>query len=413
MHLNYREKSPENINEYKCPSLISVISFIVVSFFIVSNALASSEMNYEKLLKDLKDNKVLIDAQNERIEQIEEMIEEMDEQVGSRALAHAFEAKELTVGGFLHSTFTSIEGEDGSASSFNRLIFELLVRAKFNEDWSAFAAQAFIRESDDAFGNPFNASASRTDPAFNQRSKAPLVIAWVNYQNSDLLNIQLGRYITPHGIINIEHFPATLLDTEQPLFLRPFSGNTLFPNFMTGVNMHGRKFVGTNQESILSYNLFTGNFAGNPGELVTGGRVSYEFGKSGFTVGGNASTGDRGVANSDYNLVGIDVLIKKGKFLWKSEVFSSSEDFGEDRLGWYVQPGWHVTPKWTIFYRYDFLDNGRNSDQTENMLGINHLPYPNIRLRATLTAKDFDVSTAIPSPATDATVLQFSGTFSF
>jgi hypothetical protein len=386
---------------------------LTLGIFASPNTIASTEVSIEQLQKNLKKSQAIIQEQDKRLEQIEEVLEEIDEQVGSRALAHAFEAKELTIGGFLHSTFTKIKGEDGSASSFNRHIFELLIRAQLNEEWSVFAAQAFIRESDDPFGNSFNSEANRKNPAFNHRGKTPLVIAWVNYQNNDALNIQLGRYITPQGIINIEHFPAALLDTEQPMFLRPFSGNTLFPNFMTGVHVHGKKFVGTNQDSTLSYNVFTGNFAGNPEELVSGGRVAYEFGKSGFTLGGNATTGDRGKPDSDYNLAGLDLLVKKGKFLWKSEIFSSNEDLGEDRLGWYVQPAWHITPKWTIFYRHDFLDNGTNSDQTEDMIGVNHLPYPNIRLRATLTAKDFEASTTTPSPATDATILQLSGTFSF
>ena len=105
---------------------------------------------------------------------------------------------------------------------------------------SHFSRQSNILYDDNKDGI-FSAS-ERRNPKFLMNSSTPLIIAWGNYAYSDALNIQFGRFSTPHGIINIEHFPATLLDPEQPQFLRPFSGQTIFPNFVDGIHLYGNYF---------------------------------------------------------------------------------------------------------------------------------------------------------------------------
>lgn len=97
--------------------------------------------------------------------------------------------------------------------------------------------------------------------------------------------------ITPHGIINIEHFLQILLDPRQPQFLRPFSGDTIFPNFMTGAQVHGRYFFSGN--SYLQYNAYVANAQSDPEEIIYGGRIAGTHLDSGITLGLNASMGGR------------------------------------------------------------------------------------------------------------------------
>lgn len=357
-----------------------------------------------------------------RLDDIEDAIERIEERIGSRAVVQGWEAMELTIGGFLHSAITSVNTDVGTASSFNRQIFELLVRAKLDDDWSAFIAQAFIRESDIIY----RGLQARTDPSFTTVIKTPTVIAWANYSSSAALNFQFGRFITPHGIINVEHFPAILLDTEQPQFLRPFGGQTLFPNFVTGVQAHGRVFFGAEGESALQYNLYSASFAGADEVIIFGGRAGLSLGNSGVTIGLNASSGARMEGEtynpvamsittnpkSDYTMTGIDLLIDKGALLWKNEIYNTSEDLGGDKKAYYSQPAFRINPKWIVFYRYDFLDNGAGTGDTiENMLGINHMPIPNIRLRATITDKKFEAG--LTTQEADAMIYQLSATLSF
>lgn len=378
-----------------------------------------AELNALKAERGGQGNQQLI----ERVDEIEEAVFDVSERIGSREVINAFEGMSVDIGGFLHSTYTTADGEDGSAHSYNRNVFELLVRADFNKNWSAFIAQAFIRESDINFDDP----GQRRDPSFRQLSKTPQVIAWSNYKYNDALNVQFGRFITPHGIINIEHFPAILLDTEQPLFLRPFGGQTLFPNFVSGAQIHGKKFTGSGDS--LNYNFYVAEFAGNNEDLIAGGRLAYTIDKLGVTIGVNASNGDRSVGtSSEYEMFGADLLIDKGKLLWKTEYFSTNEDAGRDREAYYTQPAWRLSDRWTVFYRYDFLDNGALSgDQTENMFGVNYTPQTNIRLRLTYAQReieagttffddDSDVTTpdvAFSASEADVDILQLSATLSF
>ncbi|MDQ7077986.1 MAG: hypothetical protein Q9M45_09150 [Robiginitomaculum sp.] len=119
------------------------------------------------------------------------------------------------------------------------------------------------------------------------------MIAWAQYSKNDMFNVQFGRFITPHGIINIEHFPANSLDPEQPQFLRPFPGQTIFANFSDGVNVHGSKYVGNNK---FSYNAYAAAWAGNSSNLNIGGRLAYAFEDAGLTLGLMAPMGTVPVA---------------------------------------------------------------------------------------------------------------------
>lgn len=365
----------------------------------------------------------------ERLNEIEETVYDLDEKVGSETIANAFDASNLDIGGFINTTFTYVDGEDGSASAFNRQNFELLIRADLSEQWSAFFAGGFLREGNVSFDDDgdgvLNEAGERRNPEFAIASGVgpggtvtPEIIAWLNYKHNDAFNIQLGRQITPHGIINIEHFPATLLDQEQPLFLRPFGGQTIFPNFNTGIQAHGKFFHGDNT---LGYNVYAGAAQSAIEEEIIGGRLQYDLGNYGVTVGLNAATGSRNeTGNGDYDLVGADLLIDKGPILWKNEIFATSEDTGPGRLGFYTQPAYRFNDKWIGFYRYDYLDDGANGtaavpdnagDVTEHMVGLNYLPDPNVRLRLTGVRREYGSTGTIQEA--DADIVQFSATYSF
>src|SRR3990172_7058247 len=58
---------------------------------------------------------------------------------------------DIDLGGELHITFTTVDGKENKATTFNRQIFELFAGAAFNEDWSVFIAQKFRREVDITF----------------------------------------------------------------------------------------------------------------------------------------------------------------------------------------------------------------------------------------------------------------------
>jgi hypothetical protein len=241
------------------------------------------------------------------------------------------------------------------------------------------------------------------------------VLASVTYSHADILNVQAGRFITPHGIINMEHFPALLLDPEQPQFLRPFTGQTIFPNFTDGINIFGSKPAGESGDNLFEYFLYGGNFAGNATHFNFGGRLAYTWGKQGITVGVNGTLGERiRTVASDYAVYGADLMIDRKKILWKSELYFTDEDLGGDRMGWYTQPGYRFNDRWMAFYRYDVLDLNRGDpggESTENAVGLSFRPNPNAHIRGIYTHKDFE--TATTGVDEEADIFQLSGTFTF
>lgn len=355
---------------------------------------------------------------NSRLDELEEQMFDLDERTGSRAIIHAFDAISLDIGGFLTQQFTYAIGEDSDEASFNATQFELLIKADLTDEISVFTALGFLRESDlilaDAANPTFAASAMRN----------PAIIAWGNFQRSDALEIQLGRFVTPHGIINIEHFPGVLLELNQPQFLRPFSGQTIFSNFMQGGQIHGRFFLGEDGSDVLQYNAYVGLHPSDSEDFLAGFRVAYTWDELGVTLGGNyghgrrkgaASTvgnlsivGPRSLTTNDYDFVGVDLLYDKGKLLWKNELFFSSESGQQDRLGFYTQPAWRLNDKWIAFYRFDYFDPGQGiHDSVEHIIGVNFLPIPIVRLRASYIFKQ------LGDPEEDLSVFQFSMTLSF
>lgn len=352
---------------------------------------------------------------DERVTDVEDVVTDIDQRVGSRAVVNAFDAVELDFGGFVDTALTHIRGEDGAETAVNRTVFELLLSAKLDEDWELFVAQAFVRNTAADLSDPLNPSFAD----INSPVATDTVLAWVNYQADNLFNVRAGRFITPHGIINIEHFPALLLDPEQPQFLRPFPGQTLFPNFSNGLQVHGTAFLGERYQDSFEYSVYAASFAGNSSDFNYGGRAAYGFGDWGVKIGANTAYGQRtDQVDSGYFLYGADLLFDKGPFLWKNEIFFSNEDLGENRFAYYTQPAYRLTDRWTAFYRYDFLDGGTNpntlaeiGESTEHAFGLSFKPVPNVHLRTIFTLRQLE-ATAQRVEA-DLEQLQFAATLNF
>ncbi len=349
-----------------------------------------------------------VDATRGRLDEVEEIALDVEERVGSRALVRAFDAKSLDLGGFLHTAATLADGRDNTEFAINRLTFELLAKAQLSERWSLFVAQAFIRESGINYTDP----EKRFNPDFALQSKAPLVIATATYKASDALTLDFGRFITPHGIINVEHFPAILLDPEQPQFLRPFGGQTIFANFMNGLRVTGKVFSPGGLDGSLGYAAYVGSFAGNADSLNYGGRAFWSFGNSGITLGANIGGGRRAGHGTDYVLFGGDLLYDKGPIVWKNEIFATDEDQGGNRLAFYTQPGWRFADRWIAFYRFDFLDDGTGTgDKREHAIGLSFKPDPQVHLRAITRFNHFEAAPGLPRA--NARNYQLSATISF
>lgn len=375
-------------------------------------ALAKLQETVDRLEARLDEQDSLeVASLNDRVNELETIATDVDESVGGRSLVSSFDAARFNIGGFFDSSITAAFGEDNSEISFNRQVFELLAKANFDTRWSLFIAQAFVRNAPLTFSDP----QMRRSPTFGNNNSpvaTDTVLAWGQYHQSDLLNLQFGRFITPHGIINIEHFPASLLDTEQPMFLRPFPGQTVFANFTNGLNVSGSKF--TTDRDYLSYAVYGGVWAGNSTNPSFGGRLAYTWGDAGLTVGVNGSSGDRSsdTGGDRFYLGGFDILFDHGPILWKSEFFTTSEGVGGDKLAYYTQPAIRLSDKWIVFYRYDFLDNGAiGGESVENVGGVVFNPIKNVRFRTIYRNRHFRGDVGFDD--VNVNLIQFATTFNF
>lgn len=323
----------------------------------------------------------------------------------------------LDLGGFLTQNLTFAHGNEDNELSPNQTQFEILVRADISERVHLFAATGFLREAD------LDLSSSEKPQFRNFQNRVPLILGWANYEHREALQLRVGRFITPHGIINREHFAPLLLDPKQPQFLRPFSGSTVFPNFMNGLELHGNRAVGELDSLWLEYSAYFGVFNQSADRYVSGGRLAFEYGDW-ATFGLNYSHGSRDAGSgplghaslvpasstveNNYDLIGAELLVDHGKLLWKSEFYYTIENGEEDRLAYYTQPAWRFSDRWVAFYRYDFLEPGQNAlSSQEHVIGLNFLPVPEVRIRGIVTYKD------ILKTSRDVLLSELNVTFSF
>lgn len=391
---------------------------VALVFPLYAQAKESLQQQVDSLSQQLEEVRAQLRSQQSadipaRVEELEEYTDSIDKYFTQDALVGSFESIKMDFGGFLHSAYTHVEGEAASASSFNRQNVELLVRADLSERWSIFFAGGYLRESDD----PFEVG-SITEPEFNSRNKNPNIVSWANYRHDDFFNVKIGRILTPHGIVNIEHFPAGLVDPEQPQFLRPFSGNTIFPNFVTGLQLHGRAAV--NSSNYLSYAAYVGNFSGVPDEELGGIRLAANLWSNLLEVGVNSATNNRRLAdgsNDGVSLNGVDIRVEAGRLSWKTEFFETRGEREGSRRAAYTQPAWTLAERWVVFAKLDYLDAGsvagQENESTEAVLGVNYLPQSNIRMRLTYTDKTFKNANTATGNDVSADVFQASATFSF
>lgn len=226
------------------------------------------------------------------------------------------------------------------------------------------------------------------------------------------LNLRAGRYVTPWGIRNVEHFHPLFLVNSSPLFLRnptlnvsPSGASPIIASSMNGGEVNGRFLLGAN---MLNYSMYAGSSLAPDMDfnrlenIVFGGRLAYTFFDDQLTFGANYQHGRRGnvvsvttdhhgraaFVEKEYDAWGLDLKAQVGDFGLKAEFIKSIVDNGADQIGGYIQPSYSLSDQFPFFYRFDYVDLNDNisgmpdfTERQEHIFGLNYFPHPLFRIR--------------------------------
>lgn len=189
------------------------------------------------------------------------------------------------------------------------------------------------------------------------------------------ISFRVGRFFTPAGIWNVDHYPPFVPTQELPLHIR-----NIFPQVFDGAMVYGTHPVGG---SFVKYDLYWGNGEGNPGKsdsnshkalgLNAGVLLPFlkhtEFGLTYY----------RDTLNDDTKkaATGAHVKVKNGGFAFQSEYargkYTPKTDPGYNSSGYYAQLMYDIN-NWSAGVRRSFYDADSigNNELVANTLFVNY-----------------------------------------
>jgi hypothetical protein len=411
----------------------SIVPLFVAGLATICPGLRAQDPEVQKQLKELR----------ERIDELEEQQLKTGERLGSRSLVQAYTAKSLDLGGHLTSVFTYIDGESDSEAGHMVSLVELFLKAELDDQWSLFATPGFYTFNGALLDNPATPTAPG-DPLFTRDSIAEsnvfLSRVYGQWKHSDRLIVQGGIVGSPHGTTNREYFIPSRTIGVGSLHTRYFLTNQLYPQLVEGLRASGKYSF---EQDWIEYDAYFGVEDNSADDPIGGARAGYVFADLGLTVAANYGRGTReslptapvnliasnfGALQSpfrsqfnfgrDYQFGGIDVDLRIGEIVGKTEAYYSAEDGFEDQRAFSSEWTWFAATQWSFGYRFDYYDPGEDFDvfalavvptghSTEHVLSVNFNPNQSVRLRL-----DFHHNN-LPGSDDTADFVNFSWSISF
>lgn len=350
-------------------------------------------------------DKAEIQELRDRITDLEDLVLETDEKVGSRALWNAYsDVDNVDLGGHLLSSFTHMDGDQGSETGHYITLLELFVKVKFDDNWSLFASPGFFNVT---VANQTN----QANPTLSPNNTGLIVArSFLEYKDGEKFSVQAGVIGTPHGVTNREYFLPSRLILNGPSHVRTFLSNQLYALNMFGARAAGRINLEEDASRAFIYDAYLGTATDNPNELLFGGRAGYRLEELGLEIALNYSHGTRGtfaennpmlaafgamnpiVAQSpfpsahpfraSYDVFGVDIDWRKDANFAKVEVYTTEEENFQDKDAVSFRVGRFWTPQFATTIGWDYFDYGYNLGVSrETTLGLMVEPIENIRIR--------------------------------
>lgn len=214
--------------------------------------------------------------------------------------------------------------------------------------------------------------------------------AWMEYSQNRLLNVRLGKQLSPQYWWQ-NRYPNLTLSTELPIHLRE-----LFPPELVGVTVHGSvaspmgaSELGLGYRFYVSNNQFEGNSRTDRRDGKSwGGRVQLRLPATGrlrrLDVAGDVYRGQIGLVTQELvadNVFGFEAQLEVDRFLFQAE-YARGRTLETTRLGYYLQPAVRLSDEWVAFYRAERLESPlAHRAEARHLAGLNYRPFPQIAIK--------------------------------
>ncbi len=227
-------------------------------------------------------------------------------------------------------------------------------------------------EASPFYTNDYKNNSSQTHSEFHYERM------YVNYSHSELINIRLGKLITPIGYWNLEPINVLRDTSSNPLY-----SYKMFPKFITGANSNGYM----NEDGSLKYHLFLQatddidkDYINIRNDFFIGGALDYEVS---YEIDLGASLGYyETYENKDVSLLQVNAKYDNYPYLVQTEwaythIQNNTISASEYQFGGYFQGMYNINPKHAIVSRYEYFKDEQSNINSKNnilILGYSYRP---------------------------------------
>lgn len=260
----------------------------------------------------------------------------------------------LEVSGYLDTEYIFTKDKPGSNDGFRVHHLSLMFGKKIDDNWSFFSELEF----EDA-------------PKFvgtTAEGKIFLEAVYIDHDCGNGNHVRLGRYITPAGIWNLDHYPPFVPTQDRPQHIRK-----IFPQYLDGVQAFGSRNL---NNVLVDYSVYVGNGGGEDGHgdsnqgKAIGGRAKVKLLNAGDVEIGVSAYSGKDNGDADRSSTGFDV-----RFAHKNIKFQG--EYGKAKIkpaaggdynstGWYGQVIYDIN-KVSLVYRYDTYEANSTTVSTKNV----------------------------------------------
>jgi hypothetical protein len=311
---------------------ISILAALWMALFIAEASASAdkpSAPSPNKQIEDIRDQTEIVSA---TVDNLEETV-----------------SKFVNVSGYMDSEYI-IDERKGKTDGFRIRHFSLFVEKKLFSDWSVFSELEF----EDA---PFIEATPKKGEFLATQGKILLEQVYADYQPTHAFSLRAGRFLTPAGIWNINHYPPFVTTQSRPQHIR-----NIFPQYEDGLQVLG---AANAADLLVAYMAYFANGEGNSGggdgndAKTFGGRLELTVPFAVEVKAGFSALSDTLNNGTGKTAIGADLQFRVSWLKIQSEYahgrLKPSGGTPYNSIGYYFQAQADVG-KWTFFARHDYFN---------------------------------------------------------